>query len=301
MRLKGVFTALLTPYQENGKIDKSSVKRLVDFSLKAGINGFYVGGSTGEGVLMTMEERSELFKIVAEANAGRGVLIGHVGSTSTEEAVRLSEVIRDLHYDAVSAVPPFYYGHNFETIKEYYKDIAKCGLPVVIYNFPLAGNFSLTPEKLKEMMDGNDKIVAIKHTSLDLFALDRFKRLKNLPVVFNGYDEMLAAGLIMGADGGIGSTYNFMPHKIVSIYNAFQAGDLNNIMKLQKEVNVIIEKMLMLSSTCGMINCEKELLTMMGIPMGRCKKPFIPANNEVREGLKDIAEKLLKEEREYLK
>lgn len=300
MKLQGIFTALLTPYREDGKIDKQALKRLIDFSLNAGVNGFYVGGSTGEGVLMTEAERTDLFETVAEANNGRGVLIGHVGATSTDEAVLLANTIKKLNYDAVSAVPPFYYGHNFEAIKGYYRDIATCGLPVVIYNFPLAGSFSLTPEKLEEMMKDNPSIVAVKHTALDLFALERFKRLPDSPVVFNGYDEMLAAGLIMGADGGIGSTYNFMPHKIVSIYKAFRDGDLKKVMEYQREANIIIEKMLNLSGVCGMMNCEKELLTLMGIPMGSCKKPFIPADDKVRAELKTIAEQLMAEEGPFM-
>ena len=91
-KFKGVFSALLTPYTADGKINGGSVKKIVDMNLSKGINGFYVGGSTGEGMLLTVEERKELFKYAAQSNAGRGTMIAHVGTINTEHADRKSVV-----------------------------------------------------------------------------------------------------------------------------------------------------------------------------------------------------------------
>ena len=88
-KFKGVFTALLTPY-ENGEINADSLKKLIDFNIKCGVNGFYVGGSTGEGAILSTQERKKLFETVAKLNGGRVVLIAHVGSPSTDIAIELA-------------------------------------------------------------------------------------------------------------------------------------------------------------------------------------------------------------------
>lgn len=293
-KFKGVFTALLTPY-ENGKINVKSLKKLMDFNITCGVNGFYVGGSTGEGAIMSTEERKELFETVGALNEGRVTIIAHVGSPSTDIAVELAKTACMAKFDAVSAVAPYYYTHCYEAIKEYYSEIANATeLPMIIYNFPLAGSFNLTPQKAADIMK-DEKIIGIKHTSQDLFALERLKSLDRPPIVFNGYDEMFAAGLIMGADGGIGSTYNFMPHKIVNLYRAFRNKDLDKVMSLQREVNDIIQKLIDACCGCGIMNGEKAILTAMGIPMGQCKKPFVHIDEKAEAVMKQIADGLLSE------
>lgn len=298
-KFKGVFTALLTPY-ENGEINADSLKKLIDFNIKCGVNGFYVGGSTGEGAILSTQERKKLFETVAKLNGGRVVLIAHVGSPSTDIAIELAHAACNAGYDAVSAVAPFYYAHSYDAIKAYYSEIAGATkLPMIIYNYPLSGSFNLTPQKAEDLLK-DEKIIGIKHTSQDLYALERLKNMDNPPIVFNGYDEMFAAGLIMGADGGIGSTYNFMPHKIVSIYRAFLNKDVEKVMKLQQEVNAIIEEIIIHSGKCGIMNGEKAILTAMGIPMGQCKKPFLPIDGESDAAMACIAKKLMKEFGEVL-
>ena len=293
-KFKGVFTALLTPY-EDGKLNKQSLKKLIDFNIKCGVNGFYVGGSTGEGAILSTEERKELFNEVGVLNSGRVTLIAHVGSPSTDTAIELAETAYSAGYDAVSAVAPYYYTHSYDAIKAYYLEIANATkLPLIIYNFPLAGSFNLTPQKAADLLE-DEKIIGIKHTSQDLFALERLKTLSNTPVVYNGYDEMFAGGLIMGADGGIGSTYNFMPHKIVGIYRAFQDKDLDKAMRLQREANDIIQKIIDCCSRCGIMNGEKAILTAMGIPMGQCRRPFLPIEKEDEDEMKKIADELISE------
>ncbi len=130
--------------------------------------------------------------------------------------------------------------------------------------------------------------MGVKHTSVNLFDLERFKHLKKPLVVFNGYDEMLIAGLSMGADGGIGSTYNFLGKEIVAIYEAFKAGDLATAREIQTKVNRIIETMI----PYGVFAMEKAVLSELGIPMGDCRKPFLPLSEEGKAAAKKIAAEL---------
>lgn len=285
---KGIFTALLTPYHEDYSINYDALGKLIEFNLEKGIRGFYVCGSTGEGLIMSPEERKSIFRFVSSTVGGRATLIGHVGAISTLEAIDMAKAAEKCGFDAVSAVAPFYYGFSYDAIKGYYNDIAdSVDIPTVIYNFPASGGFVFTPERAEDILQ-NKKFIAIKHTSPDLFMLERFKHLSREVVVYNGFDEMLVAGLSMGADGGIGSTYNFMPDKILDIYGRFRAGDIAGAQKVQNEVNDIIATLI----RYGVFVCEKEILTQMGIPMGPCRKPFLPISEEGKRAMRRIVEKL---------
>lgn len=287
-KFKGVFTALLTPYTADGKINAKSVGKIVDMNLAKGINGFYVGGSTGEGMLLTVEERKELFKYAAESNAGRGTMIAHVGTINTNHAIDMAKYAEDMGYDAISAVAPFYYGFSYEAIKGYYNDIAgSVNIPMIIYNFPNANGFQFNKERAEDMFK-NERFIGIKHTTADLFALQQFKTMQCDPIVYNGFDEMLVAGLSMGADGGIGSTYNFMPEKYVKMLRLFNEGDIKEAQKVQYEANEIITNLI----KYGVFAAEKGILDEMGIEMGGCRKPFPELSAEGKAYCKKLVKTL---------
>lgn len=283
-KFKGVFTALLTPYTADGKINGGSVKKIVEMNLSKGINGFYVGGSTGEGMLLTVEERKQLFKYAADANLGKGTMIAHVGTICTEHAIEMAKYAEQCGYDAISAVAPFYYGFSYEAIKGYYNDIAgSVNIPMIIYNFPNANGFKFDKERAEDMFK-NKKFIGIKHTTADLFALQQFKTMACDPIVYNGFDEMLVAGLSMGADGGIGSTYNFMPQKYVEMYSLFNEGKIREATALQYKVNEIIELLI----KYGVFAMEKQLLEEMGIETNGCRRPFTALSDEGKKVCKKI-------------
>lgn len=288
-KLKGVLPALLTPFNDDGSINFSSIAKLVDFNVKKGVNGFYVGGSSGEGMLLTIDERKQVFKAAAEANQGRAGLIAHVGTICTDHAIEMAKYAKELGYDAISAVAPYYYGFSYDAIKNYYLDIVNAvDIPMIIYNFPNANGFNFTKAIAEELFAASDNFIGIKHTTSDLFLLQQFKTMDKNPIVYNGWDEMFIAGLTMGADGGIGSTYNFMAERFIEIYNLFQKGDIETARKKQYEVNEIISEVV----SYGTFAAEKALITELGIPMGGCRRPFRPISEEGRKKMKEIAKKL---------
>ena len=238
--------------------------------------------------MLTEEERMEVFHVVGKHMAGKCNLFAHVGAISTDSAIRMAKVAEESGFDAVSAVAPFYYSFPLEAIKTYYSDIMHAtSLPMLMYNFPNAGGFNGMLDVVNSFID-DEKLLGIKHTSQNLFELEMFKHLKRELVVFNGFDEMLVAGLSMGADGGIGSTYNFMPKIILDIYNNFNAGDIRAAQKAQEKANRIIEAMM----PYGVFQMEKEILKNLGVPVGECRKPFLPLSDEGRAKAKEIAASL---------
>lgn len=290
-KFKGLFSALLTPFNEDSSINFDSLEKLVEFNIQNGIDGFYVGGSTGEGLLLSPEERMQVFECVKKANKGRATLIAHVGTICTLDAIKMAKKAEELEYDAISAVAPYYYGFTLDAVLGYYNDIVNStSLPMVIYNFPNSGGFSLTKEIANKLFE-NEKFIGIKHTSGDMFTLNQFKTLDREIVVYNGFDETLLAGLSMGADGAIGSTYNFMGKKFKKIMNCFHSGEIETAKALQNEANEIICEMI----KYGVFQSEKAILTEMGIDMGDCRPPFLPISDECRASMKKIAQKIMNE------
>lgn len=282
---QGVYAALMTPFKADGSVDYDALQVLADHCINSGLTGLYVGGSTGEGFLLTEEERMEVFRVVGKHMAGKCNLFAHVGAISTDSAVRMAKVAEECGFDAVSAVAPFYYAFPLEAIKTYYSDIMHATtLPMLMYNFPNAGGFNGMLDVVNSFIQ-DDKLLGIKHTSQNLFELEQFKHLERDLVVFNGFDEMLVAGLSMGADGGIGSTYNFMPKIILDIYNSFNKGDIAAAQKAQDKANRIISAMI----PYGVFQMEKEILNQLGVPVGECRKPFLPLSEEGKAKAKEIA------------
>ena len=267
---KGIFTALLTPFDNNDKINKTALEALIEHNIKLGVTGFYACGSTAEVFLLSDDERRQLMRLVSEIVNGRVTLIAHVGAIATQEAISLANLAEKLNYDAISAVAPFYYKFSADEVCDYYRDIAKSSsLQMLIYNIPAFSGVSLGTDRLMELL-ADEHFLGIKHTSNDFFALETLKSHFPDRVIYNGYDEMLLSGLAAGADGGIGSTYNFMADKYVKMCQLFREGRLDDARALQHEANEIIRILCRVGVNAG----EKAILNLLGFDFGGCRRPF---------------------------
>ena len=265
----GIYTALLTPFDKNDKLDKKALERLVEFNVKNGVSGFYVTGSTGEAFLLSTDERKEVMEIVKNAAPDK-TLIAHIGSLNINEAVELGKYANKLGYDAVSSVAPYYYKFSFNEIKNYYCRLAdESALPMLVYHIPAFSGVAMGTGELAQFLT-DDRFLGVKYTSNDFFTMEQIKSAFPDKIVYNGYDEMCLCGLTMGADGASGSTYNFMADKFVAIREKFLAGDLAGAQEIQKEANRIIT----ILCKVGVMPAEKEVLTQLGIDFGDCREPF---------------------------
>ncbi|MCT4714705.1 N-acetylneuraminate lyase [Enterobacteriaceae bacterium H18W14] len=285
--LRGVMPALLTPFNQQQQVDTESLRRLVRFNIEQGVDGLYVGGSTGEAFLQNAQEREQVLEVVAEEAKGKVTLIAHVGAISTQESQKLAGAAHRYGFDAVSAVTPFYYPFSFNEHCDHYRAVidASGGLPMVVYNIPALSGVKLTLDQVATLIN-LPGVGALKQTSGDLYEMEKIRRAHPDLVLYNGYDEIFASGLMAGADGGIGSTYNVMGWRYLAIKKAIQEGDVQRAMRLQSECNKVIDLLIKV----GVFRGLKTLLHYMDIvAVPLCRKPFAPVDEQFLPELKTLA------------
>ncbi|QDK17590.1 N-acetylneuraminate lyase [Leclercia adecarboxylata] len=291
--LKGVMPALLTPFNDQLQLDTQSLRQLVRFNIAQGMDGLYVGGSTGEAFVQSIAERQEVLEIVAEEAKGKITLIAHVGTVSTHESQQLAQAASRFGYDAVSAVTPFYYPFSFEEHCAHYRGIVDSaeGLPMVVYNIPALSGVKLSLDQINTLVT-LPGVGALKQTSGDLFQMEQIRRAHPDLVLYNGYDEIFASGLLAGADGGIGSTYNVMGWRYQGIVKALKEGDIATAQALQTKCNEVIDLLIKV----GVFRGLKTVLHYMGvIEVPLCRKPFAPVDEKYLPALRTLAQQLQQE------
>lgn len=267
-----ILAAMLTPFEEDGSIAVDGIPPLVDFILAQGVHGLYVGGSTGECVLQSREERTLVLTELAACARGKCTLVAHVGAASTDDAVALAEVAAREGYVAVSAVPPYYYKYSFDDIVDYYGAIADAaGLPLIVYNIPALSGANLSTDQLLHLVN-DERIGGMKYTATDLFQFAQLRRAAPEKSFYFGTDEMFLGAAAVGADGGIGSTYNLIGDVYVGIHSAVETGEIDAARRLQAKSNSLVEILL----ETGVMPGLKYALRRQGVPVGPCRRPFSP-------------------------
>lgn len=291
--LRGVMPALLTPFDAQQNIDRASLRRLVRFNIEQGVDGVYVGGSTGEAFVQSLSEREEVLEIVAEGAKGKITLIAHVGCVSTAESQQLAAAAKRYGFDAVSAVTPFYYPFSFEEHCDHYRAIIDSadGIPMVVYNIPALSGVKLTLEQINQLVT-LPGVGALKQTSGDLYQMEQIRRAHPELVLYNGYDEIFASGLLAGADGGIGSTYNIMAWRYLGIVQALKEGDTAKAQQLQHECNKVIDLLVKVGVFRG-LKTVLHYMDVLSVPL--CRKPFAPVEDKFQAELKALAQQLMQE------
>lgn len=280
----GVLPALPTPIDKNENLIPGAIEKLVNFSLNAGVSGFYVCGATGEGPLLPVKTRMETLEAVMAENRGRGKIIAHVGGPNFTDVKTLARHARQCGADAVSAMAPnAYFPHSNREMVDYYKAIAEeAGLPLLVYVTPLMLGNDLT-EVFEELISVPN-IIGLKFTLKDYYLMSRLKMINGGNInVINGPDEMLISGLAMGADGGIGSTYNVMPDKFAALYQAVRENRMEDARKIQYEINKIIYVLIKDNRLLAALKCA---LSLMGMDMGVPVFPARPYTEEEAAGLR---------------
>ena len=285
-RLKGIIPALITAYDAAGNIFADETAKLVDHLILKGVSGFYIGGTTGEGLLQSVAERKFVIETVLQQVSSRVPVIAHVGAMDTKTSIELAKHAAVHGATAISAVAPFYYKHSSEQIRQHYLEIVESsGVPLVIYHIPVLSGVNTGIEFYQELSN-EPGIIGIKFTSRDSFELQQLKaQCRNDFIVFNGADEICLSGLLMGATGAIGSTYNIMPQEFIKIYDLVNRGEIEEAKNIQYKVNALIYEIL----KYDFIAFEREVLQLQGFNIGNPRKPIQQLSVEQKSEIKRIA------------
>lgn len=297
-KYKGIFPAFYACYDDEGNVSSERTKQLVEFLIEKGVAGLYVGGSSGECIYLSVEERKQTLEAVMDAAKGRITIIAHVACNNTKDSCELARHAEALGVDAIAAIPPIYFRLPEKAIAKYWNDISAAApnTDFVIYNIPQLAGVALTLSLFDEMLK-NSKVIGVKNSSMPIQDIQMFKRQAKINnkeiVVFNGPDEQFVGGRLIGADGGIGGTYAVMPELFVKLNQMLEAGDFKNAGKLQNDIDEVIYTMC--STKGNMYATAKAVLNKRAnLKLGGVREPLLNLDNS-DEAIVDTVAKLVED------
>ena len=281
----GAYAAMITPFTNDDKVNEGAIDQLVEYGLSGGLAGFYLTGGTGEGLLMSVAERKQVYRRAVKAAKGRCKLIAHVGAVRTEDAVELARYAADVGCDWVSSVAPVYFGQTFEAQYRHYRDISEAtDLPFMVYCF----RSSLVPDRDARLFDLKN-VKGMKYTGSDYFAVQCLKRKLNKETIFfAGRDEQFACAMALGDvfSGAIGTSQNFIPRHFANIYDCCKRNDFASAAKWQEEANRFVELMVADENW----STWKAMMKHVGIDCGCARRPYAPlSRKQEREAIARFA------------
>ena len=262
-KYQGIIPAFYACYDANGAINPAAVREMTQWFIDQGVQGLYVGGSSGECIYQSKEDRKVTLENVMAVAKGKLTIIAHVACNNTADSQELAAHAESLGVDAIAAIPPIYFKLPPYAIAKYWNDISAAApnTDFIIYNIPQLAGVALTIPLLKEMLK-NPRVIGVKNSSpatqdIQMFADEGC-------IVFNGPDEQLISGLVMGAIGGIGGTYGAMPKLYVELFRCVKAGEMAKALEIQNDCCRIIYKLC--SGYGNMYGMIKESLRRLGAP-----------------------------------
>ncbi len=272
--MRGAYAAMFTPFDAAGRVNEEMIERLVEHGLANGLVGFYLTGSTGEGFLLSNDERKVVMERAAKAVAGRAKLIAHVGCVATDDAVELARFAAKVGIDWVSSVAPVYFGQTFEAAYRHYERISNAtDLPFMIYSIKAA----VVPSRDVKFFD-LPNVKGMKYTGTDYFAVQCLRRKLvekgKEAIFFAGRDEQLVCALAFRNvfSGGIGTTYNIIPRHFAEICRLSFAGDAEGAARMQDEANRVVELMIENENW----SYRKAMMKYIGLDCGPYRYPYAP-------------------------
>lgn len=244
-KYKGVIPAFYACYDNEGKLNIDGVKKLTKYFIESGVKGVYVGGSSGECIYLSKDERKATLEAIMEEAKGKLTVIAHVACNNTSDSMELASHAECLGVDAIAAIPPIYFRLPEHAIAKYWNDISSAApnTDFIIYNIPQLAGVALTPTLYKEMLK-NKNVIGVKNSSMPIQDIQIFKEIGGEnTIVFNGPDEQFIGGFMIGAEGGIGGTYGAMPKLFLKALEFFEKGNHKVAKAIQYDINKIITEL----------------------------------------------------------
>ncbi len=281
-RPKGIVPAMVTPFDKDGKVNLSAMRKLTNYLVDAGVHGLFAVGGQGEFWALDAEEKKAIIETVVDEARGRVPVYAGTGATTTAEAIRLTNIAETAGADAVSVITPYYVSPNQDELLAHYTAIAKSTkLPVVLYNNPDRAGVNISPGMIEKAAKV-ENIVGVKDSGGDMTQAGEYiRRTPSDFSVLMGRDTLIFGGLCVGAKGSITATANVAPKLVVEIYEAYIAGDMVRAQKCQDQLAPL--RIAFGLGTFPVV--VKEALELIGIEAGPARLPVGPMKPEKREEL----------------
>lgn len=284
--VKGVIPPILTPMDEEEKINEEQLRIQVNRLIGAGVHGIFALGTNGEGYILSETEKERVLETVIEETAGRVPVYAGTGAVSTKDTIRISQRAKAMGADILSVITPWFAAASQEELIGHYMAVARAvDMPVVLYNIPARTGNALSPatvEKLSEV----DNIVGVKDSSGNFDNMLQYierTRGRNFAVL-SGNDSLILWNLLAGGSGGIAGCANVFPKNMAGIYDAFAQGDLERAKACQDNIRAF--------RNCfrfGNPNTVvKTAVAMLGYPVGKCRKPFDRISAEGLQAMEQV-------------
>jgi len=268
---KGIIPAMVTPFTADDKINEQSLRQLTNYLIEGGVHGLFAVGSQGEFWALDADEKRQVFEIVIDETRGRVPVYAGTGAVTTREAIQLTQMAEEVGVDAVSVLTPFFLSLSQDELVDFYTEIAEStSLPVILYNNPGRTGINISVETVVRLARDVDNIISIKDSSGDLqLSAEYIRRTGDDFYVLMGRDTLIYGGLLYGAAGSIAASANVKPSLLVEIYDAFIEGDLKRSLEAQRSLAP-----LRIAFGLGTFpSVVKEAVNMIGIDVGRCRRP----------------------------
>ncbi|WP_110954675.1 4-hydroxy-tetrahydrodipicolinate synthase [Anaerosinus massiliensis] len=286
MEIKGIITAMVTPFDQNQNLNLTATKQLVNTLIDKGINGLFILGSNGEFHVLNEEEKLKFAEtVIKTANKRVPVFVG-TGGNSTSQVITLSKKMETLGADALSVITPYFIVPSQAELLRHYQAIADAvSIPIVMYNIPKNTGINLEPETVTELARVKN-IIAIKDSSGKLENMKKYIELtKNQAFsVITGSDSLILPAFKLGATAAIAATSNLITELDISIYKNFKAGNIEAAEKSQQS----IEKLRHVLHMGTVPSVIKKAISLTGIPVGDARLPSIAPTEEIVKEIKTM-------------
>jgi 4-hydroxy-tetrahydrodipicolinate synthase len=282
--LSGVIVAIVTPLRDN-EIYFEGFRQLIAFLESKEVNGFFVCGTSGEGMILSVRLRKKSAEMVRQLS--KLPVIIHVGTNNIEDTIELSKHAKVVGADGAGVITPMFYPYTSEGLVSYYSAVAEStDLPHFIYSNPSRANTKLQPETLSKIFGGAGNYIGIKESSGDMSYLSEIIQNHPNKIVFNGADSCYVPALSLGAVGQVSGYANVVPELYVRLYNAWMDGQFDKARLLQLQISRIRSYL-----TNPYITPLKEGLRLRGIDTGDVMTPLVSMNKAEVEKLRTLLTK----------
>ncbi len=280
----GTWTALITPFKEDGSLDEEALKKLVKRQIEAGVTGVVPVGTTGESPTTTADEDKRIFELVVEAAGEDIVVMAGTGSNCTKEAVRYTEAAKAAGAGACLVVSPYYNKPTTEGLKQHFKAVADVGLPVIVYNIKGRTGINIDTDTLMEIAE-HEMVVGVKEASGDLNQMQEvIDRRSDDFTVLSGDDGLTLDLIKMGGDGVISVASNIVPDKVAELVEYALAGNMPEAEKINDYLCKLFKDLFVETNPIPV----KYAVHKMGLCELVYRLPMCPPGAEARERLNEL-------------